>query len=255
MRKPINCSLGSISRELTKSSTSLERKLDKILLLSSAHSHMEKRGADIYAQACYRGVPVNQADIDELVDAFIKMEQAHLNNDILSFGLYAYKQIESLANNLINNTPVLTIEQDLIEANGYNTMLIHKIFSFYNANTTGKNYDKEVIDYYNTTGRLPALDKSTFNNKIRYFIWYFDFKITLDKFRNSNKNKFYFSDNPFQYMRAARNRIHGGSINNVSNYDLTRLNEIEANKGKFFLLFNTILYDFHRRFFNYTNLI
>jgi hypothetical protein len=215
---------------------------------------MKKRGEDIYNQTCHRGSTLVQADINELVDAFIKMEQSHFENDILGFGLYAYKQIESLANNLISNLSITSIEQDLVEPNGYNTLLLHRIFSYYSSTTTGKNYDKEVINYYNETKNLPLLDKSTFNNKIRYFIWYFDFKLTFDKGRVSNKNKFYFVDTPIQYLKAARNRIHGGTINGVSPYDLSRVNEIEANKGKFFLLFSTILHDFHKRFFVYNSL-
>jgi len=251
VKKLPNKSLGSVSRDISKLSVSIESKLNEILVLNSAYSYMKKRGQEIYTQVCHKGTLINQVDTDELVDAFTKMEQAHLENDILSFGLYAYKQIESLTNNLINNTPILTIEQDLVEPNGYKTMLLHRIYSFYNSTTTGRNYDKEVVDFYKSTGQLPSLEKGTFSNKIKYFIWHFDFKLTLDKNKVSNKSKFYLVEIPYQYLKAARNRIHGGSINTVSSYDLSRITEIEANKGKFFLMFSTILYDFHKRFFSY----
>jgi|GEM_PF-5481300 len=236
--------LNSLLLEIVKLSKSTDGKLDSLISTNKTDAYASQRGKEIYSQNCYRRIPLNQADIDELVDSFVMMETAYNENDIFTYALYVYKQLEAILNNLIKNTPYSTIQQDLVEVNARGGLLIHKVFSLYNTSVTGNNYDKDVIDLFNTHGTIPTLTTSSFNNKLRYFIWYFDSK-------PSRKNQFYLSEIPYQYLKSARNKIHGGSTAGNNPNDARRITEIESNKGKFFLVFASLLHEFHKRFFKY----
>jgi hypothetical protein len=237
---------------------SIEKKLD-ILVANKSQVDSNASGSNaLYNQIAYNGQLLAEETIEELQSAYIKMEEAHISDDIFTFGLYVYKQSESIVNHVISTVSENELHNDLREMIGYDGLrLLHKVFSGYtNQNLDpNKNRDKMIIDDFLANGYLPPANEMTYQQRLRYFTWFFDNKKNFKKNGQSRKNDpFFFTDNPYYYLAAARNKIHGGQKKQPSLSETQKITEITSEKHKFFILFYSLLHGFHKRLFNYRNL-
>ena len=238
----------------------IEQKIDVLVATKNQADHNVSGSNTLYSQVTYNGQLLAEEIQEELRAAYIKMEEARTNDDIFTFGLYVYKQSESIINYVIGNISDNDLHDDLKEMVGYDGLrLVHKVFSGYAYNNPSldpnKNKDKMVIDDFKVNGYLPPASEMTYQQRLRYFIWFFDNKNSFKKNGQSRKNElFFFVDNPYYYLAAARNKIHGGKKKQPTSSDIQKMGEITGEKHKFFILFSSLLHGFHKRIFSYKNL-
>lgn len=234
------------------------RKLDILVEANNQVAFTELRGRDIYTQRQYIGKFFPESEVKDLCDAYAKMEKAKAENDVLTYALYCYKQTEAIINKFLNQVTPKEAFDDMNERIG-NTgyFLIHKVFSnATNDKFIGFNFEKQIVEKFLAKKELPAVSDFTYQQGLRYFIWYFDNKLgkraggTVSKINDN----FVFIDNPYYYLSTARNTIHGGQKKPPTVKEVQRLNEINSCKGKFFELFQHLLYEIHKRFFTYESL-